>query len=145
MGLLWYLSEQSSLGPAGALLCRHGDKIAHAISFGVLAFLFYRVAASRALPGLHRAPVFAAVAFALLYGVLDECHQAHVPGRDPSLWDLAADLTGASLAGLFLILWTDRPRGPSRLRDALRARRERRRLALRPGAARPADSRSSLR
>jgi len=49
----------------------------------------------------------------------DEVHQAYVVGRDASVWDLLADGTGGCLAGLFLVLWTDRPRGPSRVGDAL--------------------------
>jgi VanZ family protein len=130
MGLLWVLSDQSTLGPASSWLGRaNADKVAHAIAFGVLAVLFYRPMAFRRIPLLSSAPVFCAVLFALLYGILDECHQAHVPGRDPSVWDLAADLTGASLAGMVLILWSDRPRGPSRVGDMLLAARAQRRGA----------------
>jgi hypothetical protein len=149
MGLLWFLSDRSSLGPAEFLLAfPNGDKVAHAIAFGTLAFLFYRLAASRTLPAVGRAPVLFAVLFALLYGVTDECHQAHVPGRDPSVWDLLADLVGASLVGAGLILWTDRPRGPSRAGDALKrvrarlartAQAEPRRSAPKPVAGRSAS------
>jgi hypothetical protein len=139
MGLLWVLSDQSSLGPAGAWLGRaNADKLAHAIAFGVLAILFYRPLALRRVLLLSRGPVFFAVLFALLYGILDECHQAHVPGRDPSVWDLAADLVGAALAGIALIFWSDRPRGPSRVGDALMAARVQRRMVREAGQRRTA-------
>lgn len=149
MGLLWFLSDRSSLGRAGMLLSfPNSDKVAHAIAFGTLAFLFYRLSASRTLPLLGRAPVFFAVLCALLYGVVDECHQAHVPGRDPSVWDLLADLVGASLVGAGLILWTDRPRGPSRAGDALgrlRGRAPRPARPERPRAPKAAPGRSASR
>jgi len=123
MAFLWLLSDQSTLGPASFLgRIPNGDKIAHAVAFGVLAALCFRPMAHRAVPVLSRAPVLFAVAVALGYGLIDELHQARVPGRDPSVWDLSADLVGAALAGLVLILWTDRPRGPSRAADIVRRR-----------------------
>jgi VanZ family protein len=73
------------------------DKPVHAAQFGVLAFLLAWLAARRASP--LRA-VTAGVAGSLLFGLTDELHQAFVPGRDPSLGDLAADAAGAGIAAV---------------------------------------------
>lgn len=44
-------------------------------------------------------------AVGMAYGFLDEAHQAFIPGREPSLLDLALDLTGIALGwGTFLTL-----------------------------------------
>jgi len=64
------------------------DKLAHLITYAVLAGLL------RA-GGLAPAP---ALATAALYGLSDEWHQSFVPGRDASLADWAADVSGAVLA-----------------------------------------------
>ena len=123
MGTLWVLSDQAHLGPAARLWgLVEGDKIVHGMAYAVLAWLTYRLTASRHVPLVYRAPVFAAVLCAILYGLADELHQAYVPGRDASVWDVAADGVGACAVGLFLILWTDRPRGPSRVGEFLHHR-----------------------
>ncbi|HEY8171763.1 MAG TPA: VanZ family protein [Dehalococcoidia bacterium] len=73
------------------------DKVAHLVEYGALAFIaawvFGRGHVTSRIAAI-------AVAFALLYGVSDELHQAFVPGRDPSLDDLAADGVGALLGAL---------------------------------------------
>lgn len=143
MAFLWLLSDQTTLGPASFLgRIPNGDKIAHAIAFGVLAALCFRPMSHRSVPIVSRAPVFFAVLVALAYGLTDELHQAVVPGRDASVWDLCADLGGAALAGLILILWTDRPRGPSRAGDLVRRRS---RSRVRPPAKRVVARRSPSR
>lgn len=79
------------------------DKPVHAVQFGVLAFLLTWLAARRVSP-LRAAT--AGVAGSLLFGLTDELHQAFVPGRDPSLGDLAADAAGAGIAafGAYVLL-----------------------------------------
>lgn len=64
------------------------DKVAHAGLFGVLAALLLY---ARATPLL-------AIGLTIAAGVVDEVHQAFVPGRVPDLWDLAADAAGAVIA-----------------------------------------------
>ena len=123
MGTLWVLSDQAHLGPAARLWgLAEGDKIVHALAYAVLAALTFRLTSSRRVPLVYRAPVFVAVLSTVLYGVFDEIHQAYVPGRDASVWDVVADGVGACVMGLFLILWTDRPRGPSRVGKLLHNR-----------------------
>ncbi len=125
-GLLWFMSLQPSLAPYGIHSGPSGwrglvapDKVAHIGAYAVLVLLTFRISYGRRLPILSRAPVCFAVIFALACGVAGEVHQAYVPGRMASMWDLVADAIGAFGMGLVLVLWTDRPRGPSRLGDAL--------------------------
>lgn len=74
-------------GPPG-----YNDLLAHAVLFAILAWL-----ATQALP---TAPRWRLVLALIVYGATMELLQAGV-GRSPSLWDLAADAVGASLAWLF--------------------------------------------
>jgi len=71
------------------------DKIAHALTFGLLgAALAFGFGLRR-----RREAAFAFLAGAVL-AVLDEIHQRFVPGRHSSLWDFLADLAGIA-AGIW--------------------------------------------
>jgi VanZ family protein len=71
-----------------------GDKLAHFLSYALLAWLV-----GRALPPLARAP--GRVALVLLglaaFAAADEWHQAFIPGRSASVADWWADAAGATL------------------------------------------------
>lgn len=96
MGLIFGLSSMSTLPhPEQGWLDLALSSLAHALLFGVLAALI-----ARALGGRRRAWL-AAWLSAMVYALLDEWHQAFVPGRQPDAWDLAADGLGAA-AGLWL-------------------------------------------
>ncbi len=74
------------------------DKIAHAVAFGVLAFIITWLARRR-----WRSVALAmalGVVLSTLYGVTDELHQIYVPGRDAGLPDLAANAVGAIIGAL---------------------------------------------
>lgn len=90
MSLIFWLSSSPDIqGASGWIDLRPPlDKVAHALSFGVLASLFYFATGRALLP----------VLLASLYGVTDELHQSFVPGRDADLWDWVADTIGAALA-----------------------------------------------
>ena len=107
MGLTFWLSDSPDIqGASGWIDLRPPlDKVAHAVSFGIVALLFY-FATGRAL---------LSVLLASLYGVTDEFHQSLVPGRDADLFDWIADTVGAavSVSALLLLnrwrpLWTKR-------------------------------------
>ncbi len=122
IGFLWILASMSCLDRYGLAESAPGltgllapDKIAHMCAYAVLTALAFRVGYGRRAPLVSAAPVFCAVLFSLLHGVAEEVHQVYVPGRMASAWDLLADGIGAAAMGLLLILWTDRPRGPSRV------------------------------
>lgn len=87
------------------------DKGVHAVEYALLAFLVTH-ASLLTWPDRPRSRI-AAVALLVTcgWGVLDEIHQAFVPGRSSDLLDLVADLTGAlvgSSARLGLALLRDR-------------------------------------
>ena len=69
----------------------------HIGGFAVLSLLSYRLA-----PFYLRWPYQYLTLLVLLlavgYGLLDELHQSYVPGRDASLYDVLADVSGAALA-----------------------------------------------
>ena len=110
MGGIFYLSNRST--PLGSIGDNFSAVPGHLGLYAGLGLLLYWTLAGAA--GRHAeasAWVLTALAFALtvLYGVLDELHQAFVPGRVASEADLVLDAAGAlfgvavaSLAASFL-------------------------------------------
>jgi VanZ family protein/UDP-2,3-diacylglucosamine pyrophosphatase LpxH len=92
----FWLSSQSAL-PLGIELPHPLDWFCHATEHACLAFTL-DLAWRRSSPGT---PVYrrhlAVFLLVGLFGLSDEIHQAFVPGRDCSLGDWLADLTGAVL------------------------------------------------
>ncbi len=90
-GVLYYLSAQPGTGKPP--LFSHADKIQHFIAFGLLGFL--AMGAIRIKGQTHRNwQVWLIVLLVGLYGIADEIHQRFVPGRDVSIYDVAADMAG---------------------------------------------------
>ena len=54
---------------------------------------------------------FLACIAATAYGITDELHQGFVPGRDPSMKDIAMDTIGAILGSGLAAVWARRWRG----------------------------------
>lgn len=69
------------------------DKFLHFAAYGVMAALAWRCFRHH-VEEIGRLTIFC-VGFCLLYGLSDELHQYFVPGRNSSLYDVAADLFGA--------------------------------------------------
>lgn len=73
------------------------DKILHALSYGLFAWLLARAWA----PGLARRPrrerLALVITICLLWGVGDEIHQSFIPGRSADPLDVLADVVGAGL------------------------------------------------
>ncbi|UJR81188.1 VanZ family protein [Sandaracinus amylolyticus] len=94
MALIWALSSIALPElPIDHLPLR--DKGVHMIEYAVLAFLVAH-ASLRTWPDRTRARVAAvAVLVTCGWGVLDEIHQAFVPGRATDAIDLLADVVGA--------------------------------------------------
>jgi VanZ family protein len=96
MAVIWIVSsmEQPSF-PIQVFPFR--DKGVHATEYAVLAFLFAH-ACVRTWDDRPRVRVaFVAVMLTVLWGFLDEMHQAFVPGRSADVLDLLADSIGAVL------------------------------------------------
>ena len=110
MALIWALSSVALPDlPIDRFPLR--DKGVHAVEYALLAFLVTH-ASLRTWPDRARARI-AAVALLVTcgWGVLDEIHQAFVPGRSAAPLDLVADLAGAligSSARLALAMWQGR-------------------------------------
>lgn len=80
----------------------------HIGEFAVLSLLSYRLAHFY-LRWPYQYLTLLVLLLAVGYGLLDELHQSYVPGRDPSLYDVLADVLGAALAlsalAVGLVLW----------------------------------------
>lgn len=80
----------------------------HQVLYGTLAVAL-ALACGLRLPS--RRTMLLVVAAVVAIGLLDEIHQAGVPERDSSVWDLVSDTLGAVFA-LILAGWTARREGP---------------------------------
>lgn len=89
--MILVLTSWPSLGTTGPQLPGL-DKVVH---FGLYAVLGYLVARALSVPRT-RIALFAALAGITVFGLLDEVHQAWIPGREASVADWIADLLGAA-------------------------------------------------
>ncbi len=96
MALIWMISSVALQLPSiDSFPLR--DKGIHMLEYGALGFLLAH-ATLRTWPRHARLRTGAlAVLITVLWGVLDEIHQAFVPGRSPETLDLVADAVGAAL------------------------------------------------
>ena len=95
MAVIFMLSAQPSLPLP--LPFPGFDKLAHAVTYAILALLAYRGVAGR---------VGQAFAITALYGVSDEIHQIFVPGRSADVNDWLADIAGAAIALVLVVIFT---------------------------------------
>ena len=89
--LIYWLSDQSTL-PAPELF-QHQDKVIHAGAYFIMAVFALR-AFRHLLPSLPIL-ILISLVFCSVYGMLDEWHQAFVPGRMSDVNDWLADTAGA--------------------------------------------------
>ena len=78
----------------------HVDKLAHFLEFGLFMLLAWQATGRR---------LWIAWLLTLVFAGLDEWHQAFVPSRDASAFDVLADACGATLMAVLLryksLLW----------------------------------------
>ena len=118
MAMIFALSHEPNLpAPPGPLLDTLVMKTCHVITYGVLAWLFWRALRQHA----DGSPLLrvVSVGLAVLYGMSDEYHQSFVPGRYGRLWDVVIDGGGAVVA-MLLDWWRARRRALSRQTPATR-------------------------
>jgi len=95
MGFIYYLSSLSSpleqiISEKAMIYFGFQRFIYHIIEYAILSLLLYR-----ALKITSKSPQILAVLITILYAITDEMHQAFVPGRISSVFDLAIDAFGA--------------------------------------------------
>jgi len=73
------------------------DKVIHCTEYAVLGLLLARSIFSSNTRFSDKFLIILIVALVTLYGISDEIHQAFVPGRNPSPWDVLADGLGGML------------------------------------------------
>ena len=97
-GLIFYLSSLSHPEEyIPSLLGELGDKVLHAMEYGVLSVLCYRAFRHGAGAWAARYALRLAIVAAATYGVTDEVHQAFVPLREAEAGDLLMDMIGAAI------------------------------------------------
>ncbi len=95
MLLIWWLSSQQVTLPLESIPWR--DKGVHFAEYAVLGACFAHAVAIT-WPGRGFRGALSAWLFACAFGLLDELHQAFVPGRSADIVDLGADALGAVVA-----------------------------------------------
>lgn len=81
------------------------DKIEHFSAYAVLSVLLcFTYLFQRKFRLLYSRPFLMTILTVTVYGALDELHQLLIPGRSCDIFDLMADVIGASLGLLFVFL-----------------------------------------
>ena len=80
------------------------QNLLHIPMFGLLAWLWYRTLSAWNMR--HKAALLFALILAAGFGLFDEWHQLHVPGRYASLTDITLNIIGVILA----LWWVHRAR-----------------------------------
>lgn len=101
--LIYTLSSQPGLSIP--VLFTGQDKLFHAIVFGVLGFCLLGTLKPTSA-GYSDHDVMMTVLLVMLYGVSDEFHQIHVPGRSADILDVLADTAGGMLGTSALQIMT---------------------------------------
>lgn len=98
--LLPHISDQSVHAIVFAI-----RKAAHVTEYAILGLLVWRALPNPSATNRHRwlwSQAGVALLVVALYAVSDEIHQAFVPTRQASVWDVVLDTTGGAFGLLFL-------------------------------------------
>lgn len=129
--LIFYLSSKSNLGDPIAILdmeilrsiihyfegsdlkfilyplgifYRYPDKAVHMILYAGFGFLLFYTVNNSSNPAFKNHAFLLVIIIGIIYGASDEFHQSFVPGRSASIWDLAADVLGVSIAQTIIFI-----------------------------------------
>jgi VanZ family protein len=101
MSFMWFLSSRSVSLPSYFLKIPLLDKVFHFLEYLVFGFLLTRAVSRRTQPETRFRLGITVVIVALIWGAIDELHQAFVPLREASFFDLIADCLGAVVGQFF--------------------------------------------
>jgi VanZ family protein len=101
LGLIkWLLAWVVALTPAQLKIINYYvRKTGHVLAYGSMYFLWFRAFREHAEYGPWRTFIWS-LGFCLLFASLDEGRQWFYPSRGSSIWDVALDMSGSSLAAL---------------------------------------------
>lgn len=81
------------------------DKVAHFLEYAIFGILTYRSFSHlRWTSGTKRTILFSII-FLAIFAVINELFQSMIPGRSSDIYDVLADLGGAVLVLVILLLW----------------------------------------
>ncbi|MFN2612159.1 MAG: VanZ family protein [Solirubrobacterales bacterium] len=95
MALIFAASATPDLSTGLGLWDFIGRKIVHALSFGILAWLWFW-----SLRGTIARPILVAATISVLYAISDEYHQSFVHGRHGTPRDVLIDCVGIAVVAL---------------------------------------------
>jgi len=101
MLLIWVLSSMPQPFPLGEVPFK--DKGIHFVEYGVLAALLAHAVRGSFREWRGHSVFLVASAASTFWGLLDEIHQAYVPGRVSDTGDLIADALGSVLGALIYL------------------------------------------
>ncbi|MGQ9523616.1 MAG: VanZ family protein [Armatimonadota bacterium] len=103
----WHLRHPHAF----ALLHWLARKTAHFVEYALLAAMLWRAVATTS--GRTEQAYAWSLGICALYGAADELHQAFVPSRGPSGWDVCIDTAGAAFGLLVVAVlrWATHARG----------------------------------
>lgn len=99
--IFWLSSMPRPLPPPMGV--RVTDKLYHFMEFFIFGLLLARAFLSIASQGKEQKAILVAAALGIFWGVVDEIHQAFVPGRDASFFDVLADAAGVLF--IMVLFW----------------------------------------
>ena len=106
LAFIWLVSDR----PGDSLPTRVDDRIAHFGEYFLLMLLVTFALTAFDPDRILRRTLLAAGGFSFAWAVLDEVHQSFVPGRFPSLKDVAFDLIGIIAAAALMAILAARDR-----------------------------------
>jgi VanZ family protein len=100
MAVIFVMSSRSTVPQSPGIPSELTAAAGHLIAYAILAVLLARALEHHILSTARR--FGSAWLLSVMYGVTDEIHQSFVPGRNPTVADVAIDAAGAAI-GLSLM------------------------------------------
>ena len=103
VGVIFSLSSRPNL--KAPLPFQNGDKVCHMLEYGGLGILMARALRANARVSSPLRAALVAVTVGAAIAAADENFQRLIPGRDSSVYDWMADVTGLVFAQIFYLLF----------------------------------------